>query len=42
MKINYLRNPLEDKAISMVQYIDDLINYQKIKRFGNFRLYAKI
>ena len=29
MKINYLRNPIEDKAISMVQYIDDLINYQK-------------
>ena len=26
MKINYLRNNKEDKAISIVQYIDDFIN----------------
>ena len=29
LKVNYLRNPIEDKHISMIQYIDDLINYQK-------------
>ena len=29
IKINYLRNPIEDKHISMIQYIDDLIDYQK-------------
>ena len=29
MKINYLRNPIEDEHISMVQYIDDLMDYQK-------------
>ena len=29
IKVNYLRNPIEDRHISMIQYIDDLINYQK-------------
>jgi glycosyltransferase involved in cell wall biosynthesis len=29
MKINYLKNPTEDKHISMIQYIEDLMDYQK-------------
>lgn len=29
MKINYLRNPHEDKYISMIEYVDDLIKFQK-------------
>ena len=29
MKINYLRNFDEDKRISMNEYADDLIHYQK-------------
>jgi len=30
MKINYFRNPLEDRYISMTQYVDDLIEYQRM------------
>ena len=29
MKINYLRNFNEDRRISMKEYVDDLIEYQK-------------
>ena len=28
MRINYLRNPIEDERISMFQYVDDLIDYR--------------
>lgn len=29
MKINYLRNPLEDSHISMIEYVNDMMKYQK-------------
>ena len=34
MKINYLRNLIEDKRISMEEYAENLINYQK-KKYKN-------